>query len=79
MRTDPEHYTQLCREDASNMSDTELQQAILEEVNMVLNPAIFCKYTLGLSKVRIEIYKTALLERKQFISRYESHELSAWA
>ena len=79
MRKIPENYTRLCREDALAMNDSELQQAIIDEANLVLYPVNYCQQTIELSKVRIQVYKTTLLERQQFLLRTEAQGLSVWA
>lgn len=79
MRKIPENYTRLCREDALTMNDSELQQAIIDEANLVLYPVNYCQQTIELSKVRIQVYKTTLLERQQFLLRTDAQVLSVWA
>lgn len=79
MRKIPENYTRLCREDALTMNDSELQQAIIDEANLVLYPVNYCQQTIELSKVRIQVYKTTLLERQQFLLRTDAQGLSVWA
>ena len=79
MRKIPESYTRLCREDALAMNDYELQQAIIDEANLVLYPVNCCQQTIELSKVRIQVYKTTLLERQQFLLRTDAQGLSVWA